>query len=516
VLPEGATDSFLEKLKDENQGVQKRAAVVLGRQKNLPKEVIDHFVLLLEDGKEDLHISPAQTLSSQTKLHSEAVNNIVALLKDGKEDTQKSAARALGGQTNLPEETVNDIAALLEGEDLRVQRLAARALCGQTNLPRKAIEALMRANDSKVQGLAALVLGRQKTPPDRTIDNFLLTLLKDDNRDVQQSAVNALRERINLCPMTIDNIVALLKNGNWAVQKAAARALGGQTNLPEETVDDMVALLESGSRLRYCAAWALDKQTNLPINAIKALLKAKNPNLCGLRDVAPSIFPLMLLGTQENLPDWAIHDLVALLKDTGDQKMQESAAQTLGMRTTKFPLEVIDNLVELLNDKDTSRQDLAVKALGGQTNLRNDAIDSLVRLVKVEKRGNPPAAAWTLGTQECLSRKGVEALMRLFENGRAIGGQPIKNQPMVHLYGLLPKLEDSLKISLYRECLVPRSFDERAPLFLEGNKLCFYTSSGLQTVPLDDERAFRDTISKAQKKRGIPSRSQIRRARSSS
>jgi len=62
-LPEGAPDSFLEKLKDENQGVQKRAAVVLGRQKNLPKEVIDHFVLLLEDGKEDLQISPAQTLS---------------------------------------------------------------------------------------------------------------------------------------------------------------------------------------------------------------------------------------------------------------------------------------------------------------------------------------------------------------------------------------------------------------------------------------------------------------------
>jgi len=79
-----------------------------------------------------------------------------------------------------------------------------------------------------------------------------------------------------------------------------------------------------------------------------------------------------------------------------------------------------------------------------------------------------------------------------------VARQALNGQSTDQLYRLLPTLGDGLKACLYRGHLVKRSFYERAPLYLEGNSLCFYTSSELESVSLD-EAAFRRTILEAQK-----------------
>jgi hypothetical protein len=80
----------------------------------------------------------------------------------------------------------------------------------------------------------------------------------------------------------------------------------------------------------------------------------------------------------------------------------------------------------------------------------------------------------------------------------------LNGQSTGHLYRLLQTLEDSHKISLYSRCLVKRSFFERVPLYLEGNRLYFYTSSGLESVLLHDEAAFRQIILESTKSRRYP------------
>jgi hypothetical protein len=123
-------------------------------------------------------------------------------------------------------------------------------------------------------------------------------------------------------------------------------------------------------------------------------------------------------------------------------------------------------------------------------------------------------AAGALGLQTNLLQEDVKRLIGLLDSIQ-VASLALHGQSMGQLYCLLPTLEDSLKISLYSRCLVKRSFDERAPLYLEGNRLRFYNSSGLESVSLLDEAAFRQTILEAQKAAHIPSASWVKLVSSS-
>ena len=524
-LPKEAIDGLVALLENDSKA-RDAAARALGRQKNLPKETIDGLLALLEENDSKMRDAATMVLGLQTNLPEEAIDCLVTLLKASEAlEARDAATSVLGRQTNLPNKAINSLVALLKENDSKARDAAARALGWQKNLPKEAIDglvALLQENDSKARDAAARALGRQTNLPKEAIDG-LVALLQADDWLVQESAIEALGEHTNLPKKAIDGLVALLYSDDSKARSSAARALGHQTNLLKESIDGLLALLEENdskvqnaaakvfrlleekdSKARNAAARLFGRQRNLPkeaIDGLVALLKASE--VLEARDLAAE-----LLGRQTNLPKEAINSLLALLKEN-DLRARDTAATALGQQTN-LPKEAINSLVALLEENDSKARDNAATALGWQKNLPKEAIDGLVACLEESRSSSWNAAARALGRQTNLPQEKVECLIGLLASRPEEARQALGGQSTGQLFRLLPTLKYSLQMSLYSNCLVYRSFHDRAALCLEGNRLFFYASSGLETVLLNDEAAFRQAILEAQKTVEMPSASWVK------
>jgi len=290
-----AIDPLIKVLKDSDRNVRESAAEALGKTTWKPSNdeisanywiilkefdkcidigssAVNPLLTALKDSDPNVRKSAAEAL---VKIGSPAVNPLIAALKDSDKEVQKSVAEALG---KIGQPAVNPLLSVLMDSDSHVRRFATEAL-GKIG-DSKAIDPLITAlNDSDryVRESAAEALGKTTWKPsnDEISANYwiilrefnkciaigspavnpLITALKDSDKEVQESAAEALGK---IGQPAVNPLLLVLMDSDPHVRKFATEALGKIGD--SKAIDPLIKVLkDSDWYVREFAAEALQK-----------------------------------------------------------------------------------------------------------------------------------------------------------------------------------------------------------------------------------------------------------------
>ncbi len=506
-LPPEAIQALIALAKDKDKYVNHAAASALCKQSSVLPDALQALIALAEDKDEYFSVKSTVVFALGQHSSSDALQALIALAKDGSETVRHSVAFALGKQSPLTSEALPALSALAKDEDWEVRRAVADALSKHSSLPPKALKilsALAKDETVSVMSLAIFALGQQSSPEAVLA---LIALAKNKNEEAKYGAADALGKQF---PLPLEAVLALIalatnKNEDKYVRSAVASALGQQSS-PEA----LLALIELAKNknedkyVRSAAADALGKQSSLPLEAVLTLIAlATNKNEYKyVRSAAASA-----LGRQSSLPLDAFHAMVALARDE-DRNVRDAAADGLGQQSL-LPPETLQGWIALLKDEDRKLRSTAASALGQQSSLPPEAFPALIALATDKAWYVKSIAAKALGqhsSPEALQALCVLAKDEVEEVRRAAADALDKHRWT--LYRSLPTLNGQQIALIYKGYLLPQSFDQSVPFYIQDGALCFYNVEGLQTVPFnnaDNEMAFKQAIQQAQQTVGISS-----------
>ncbi len=217
----------------------------------------------------------------------------------------------------------------------------------------------------------------------RTLDprtvNALMEALKDTDKDVRETAMNALVQMRD--PRMFDPLVAALKDASADVREHAAFGLGQLRDV--RAVEPLAgALKDQNASVREQAVFALGQLH--AVSAIDAITVA-------LKDTNPSVREQAAFALGQIRDRRAVEPLISALKDT-NPSVREQAAFALGqMRDAK----AIEALVIALKDANADVREQTAFALGQIGDPR--AIDGLMVALKDANPSVRQQAAFALG-----------------------------------------------------------------------------------------------------------------------
>ncbi len=483
-----AISTLIYKLRDEDRQVRFAAVQALRDQKTLPEAAISALTDTLQDEDKQVRSLAAWALGEQETLPEAAISALTNALQDEDQLVRSTAAWAFGKQKTLPKAVISALTHTLQDEDKQARYVTAWALREQKTLPEAAIPALTNAlqdEDEEVRAAAAGALGKQKTLPEATI-SALTNALQDENQAVKSAVAEALREQEMLPEAAISALTNTLQEEGEQARSVAAGVLGAQETQSEATISALTHALQDEDKLvRLAAADALVKQKTLPEAAIFALIHA-------LQDENQSVKSLVAeaLREQEMLPEAAISALTNALQEE-DRSVRSAAAWALCKQKT-LPEAAISALVNALQDENQAVKSWVAEALREQEMLPEAAISALTNALQEEDRSVRSAAAWALCKQKTLPEAAISALTHMLqEEDRSLRSEAALalGWHLDQLYTSLPSLAlDQVQI-LYTRVLFPQSCKQIAPLYIQDNKLHFYTEAGLgQPISVTSEQ----------------------------
>ncbi|KAF9920229.1 hypothetical protein FBU30_009975, partial [Linnemannia zychae] len=102
---------------------------------------------------------------------------------------------------------------------------------------------------------------------------LVVASLKDEDRNVRSSAVEALGKQSTLSESTTQSLIALLKDEDFMVRFSAVQTLGKQSTLSEPTIQSLIALIKDEDKnVRSLTVLALGKQSTLSESTIQSLI----------------------------------------------------------------------------------------------------------------------------------------------------------------------------------------------------------------------------------------------------
>jgi beta-lactamase regulating signal transducer with metallopeptidase domain len=219
---------------------------------------------------------------------------------------------------------------------------------------------------------------RGRTLDPRTV-NALMEALKDTDKDVRETAMNALVQMRD--PRMFDPLVAALKDSSADVREHAAFGLG-QLHDARAVEPLAAALKDQNPSVREQAVFALGQ-----LHAVAAV----EPIIAALKDTNPSVREQAAFALGQIRDRRAVEGLISALKDS-NPSVREQAAFALGqMRDAKS----IEALVIALKDANADVREQAAFALGQIGDPR--AIDGLTVALKDTNASVRQQAAFALG-----------------------------------------------------------------------------------------------------------------------
>ncbi|KAF9271993.1 hypothetical protein BGZ68_002830, partial [Mortierella alpina] len=135
-----------------------------------------------------------------------------------------------------------------------------------STLSESAIQFLMSAlkdEDKNVRSSAVWLLGSRSTLSEAVILS-LIGALKDEDKDVRSSAASALGKQSTLSESVIQSLIGALKDENVDVRSSVAKVFGNQSTLTEAAILSLIGALEDENKgVRSSAASALRSQSTL-------------------------------------------------------------------------------------------------------------------------------------------------------------------------------------------------------------------------------------------------------------
>ncbi len=504
-LSEAALKDLLALIKDDKNVTKRVAAAALGRQASLPKAVLEELIVFIKTGDSWVKEAAADALDGQPSLPEATLKDLWILLEDKHYQVRQTAVKVLGRQSPLSEAALNDLIALIKDENDQVRRTAARVLGRRTSLPESALKnliALIKDKSDDVKWVASDALGRRTSLPETALKD-LIALIKDENNVVKEAAARALsHQHQNALPdAALETLIALIKDGSNPAKRVAADILGRQITLPMATLNALITLIKDGNNWkREAASEALGRQTSLPLEILenlKTLIKSGNEWERGAAARA--------LGRQTALPEVALKNLQTSIKDENNWKRQ-AAVRALGRQTT-LPEGLLKNLRVPIKDRNNGKRLVADHALSDQSVLPQVALKDLVDLIKDDN------TKWwvsqTLSRQSTLPEATLKDLIVLLKyQGRALLHLLETQGGALAIYRLMPTFKQQDVEWLYQAYLLrAQRFSQIAPLYIQSDTLCFYTSEGFQTVRFvssDQAAEFKKTLQRLQQDLGIP------------
>ncbi len=372
-----ATDALIEALQDEYWSVRMYAGHALARIGG-PK-VSEALIPMLGDSIKECRDGAVDDFVT---IGAPAVERLVYALRDERWRVRESAAKALG----LIKDTraVDGLIAALRDRDGSVRTIAAEAL-GRLGDP-KAIKGLMALfkDSSKLVRVAATIalmqIGEATVEP-------LMEGLKDENFQMRLHSVQALGGITSDYPTgrswlkdsrPVPGLIALLKDKDRAVREDAAIALGMIGD--PIAVPALVEAMQDGTvRVRAIMALGMIADPR-SVEPLIRVLEGVGINMKGTPMPGCIVSEEWFIREQAALALGHINDLrsvPALCQALKDTRLREKAAQAL----IELGPQVIDQLVDFINDPESSKvEQLSDNVMAFATN-RLDAADSLRTLV---------------------------------------------------------------------------------------------------------------------------------------
>ncbi|KAI1740209.1 armadillo-type protein [Xylaria scruposa] len=399
-------------LKSEYYGVRYTIFGILKNQSNLPGSTLDYLLMLLK--------KPQQERTPK-------LNNQLVMI-----------AEAIGSQSDLPKEIIAKLVELVRGNDAAVRISAAAALKYRSDLGDENIKSLIVLLEvmGTSQGIPEDDSNRERVRDDITkavtkISNFPLEalevlekLLESTDNSARKNAILILARKPNLSEKTIAAFIKISQEYYTATAKVAFQALMKHTNLPSNAIEALVRLLQTTPCHRPLnAASILAHQSNLSLEtkaALKVLTGDSNARirysaayalkeesslsqqtvealLQGLKNDNHLDCVIDALSKQSNTSEQTFTALVALLKNA-DVKISKNASNVL-QKQPNLSESARETLVELLEDGDSNLRDHAAQVLRIQSSLSQKTIENLLLLLKNKNVETRAAALESLGTQ---------------------------------------------------------------------------------------------------------------------
>ncbi len=552
MLPENILHALLGLLLSSEQSIREAAVSILGEQTTLPEAAIQALVGYLQHEDASVRYWAANTLAG--KMLSETVlNALIPALADEVEYVRDAAAKGLRNQKELSSNSQSLIMLLLKHENASVRSKAANALEEKQILPEETLHALIQALKDKnehVRYAASCALANQATLQENAV-KALINALQDENAYVRYSATSGLGRQVTQSEAALQALIDALQNKDDYVRYAASSALSRQTTLPEAVRQALInALQDENASTRSLAAKVLDSQKTLREALIGALpgseqnimdfaasvldsqaiqLEATHQILISaLQDENVSIksWAASALGNQKILPGIALDALINALQDP-EWDVRDAAASTLGGQIM-LPKATLDALISALQNKHAHIRYVVASALGGHATRSEVALEALIRALEDEDEYVRDAAASALGGKATFSETAIEALISALHDedeyiriaaASALGGQASLSRMVLQalidalqddnpsvrsaimqvlklnlhqLYRMLPTLDVKQIQTVYKQFLFGYGCAHIAPLYIQDNKLHFYTETGLeQPILLTSEQSTR-------------------------
>ncbi len=519
-LPEAAIQTLIEALQDENASVKSWVAKVLRGQRTLSEAALQ----VLRDTEHNVINAAARVLDSQKMLPEAALHTLISASQYPEWNVRSAAASALGRQATLPEAALQTLIGALQDENAHVRSAAVSALGEQAMLLEVALQSLigaLRDENASVRSLAAKVLRGQKTLPEVALQS-LIDALHDENTYVRDAAASAFGDQITLPEAALQSLIGALEDENASVRSWVAKVLRGQKTLPEAALQALVGVLQDPKQnVMDAAVSVLGDQKTLPEATVLALISALQDENAYVKSWAART-----LASQQTLPEVALNTLIGALQDpewnvsdaaasalAGQAALSETVLQALigdlqnGNASTRYATAsalgghvtqsetALEALISALEDENEYVRDAAASALGGQATLSETALEALISALQDEEEDIRVAAASALGGQATLSEAVLQALIDALQDDNASVRDAIIQALKLNLsqlYRMLPTLEVEQIQILYRQLLFGYSCAHIAPLYVQENKLHFYTETGLeQLISLTSEQSAR-------------------------
>ncbi len=513
--------ALIQALQDEYEEVRVAAVRALGNQKMLLAPTIQALIQVLQDKNGEVRVAAVRALGDQKTLLAPAVQALIQALQDENEEVKFVAVRALGDQKTLPESAVQTLIQTLPHEGWGFRNEAAGALGAQKALSENAVQGLIQAlqhEDRSVRSAVVRALGGQNLLSASAIQ-ALIQALQDEEREVRFAAADALGAQKTLSEPTVLTLIQVLQHKDYSVRSAAVHALNSQNLLPESAVQALIqALQHEDYSVRSAAAGALGTQKTLSESAVLALIEALQHE-----DHSVRFAVAYALAGQNPLSARAVQALIRALQHE-NHSVRLAVANMLGAQKTMLASTVL-TWIKTLHDEDHSVRSVAVRVLGGQNPLsapaalalsqavqdKNKAVrlgavralnaqktsselidQALIQALQDEDRSVRSAAAHALGSQETLSESVVQALIQALQDedhSVRSAAASVLSLRFELVYAMLLELkEDQIQI-VYREFLFDHNRIHIAPLYIQENRLHFYTKTGPgKTKPADMEK----------------------------
>jgi HEAT repeat protein len=257
----------------------------------------------------------------------------------------------------------------------RFRLLEFQASLGQEREAIETLLSLLKDDDSDVRDSASESLGKLGNASVEVLSE-LLNLLKDDDSNVRESAAIALGELENATAEVLSGLLNLLKADDSDIRFGAVVALGELKNASAEVLSGLLNLLKDDDlNVRFRAGGALVQLGSASPELVSLLLNA-------LKDDDPNVrFDVArVLGDLGYTSQEVLGGLLNALKDD-DLNVRAKAAVALGKLGSALP-EVLSGLLNALKD-DSSwiRADAAV-ALVQLRSVSPEVLSELLSLLK--------------------------------------------------------------------------------------------------------------------------------------